>query len=244
MLILGLDFETTGLDIHTVKITEVGAILWDTVLRQPVQIMSRFVWNQDYPPQSEEVIRVSGITDDMLKTHGMPAAAVMEELAELMSRAEAVMAHNGNNYDKPILERVAKEMSVQMPYRPWIDSSTDLPLPETLPTCRKLTHLAFEHGIHVEQRFCHRAFYDVLLMLEIASRYAIDDVMRIASAPVITVRAKVTIDEREKAKARRFQWDPQGKLWLKRIRDFDLEKETKACQEAGFGIVQLQERKA
>jgi hypothetical protein len=50
MLILGLYFETTGFDVQKDRITEVGAVLWDTVTSTPVRLVSTMVKHEDAPP--------------------------------------------------------------------------------------------------------------------------------------------------------------------------------------------------
>ena len=46
MLILGVDFETTGLDTQKDSIIEVGAVLWDTQRKMPLQIYSDLMWHE------------------------------------------------------------------------------------------------------------------------------------------------------------------------------------------------------
>ena len=65
MILLGLDFETTGLNFDTDRITEIGAVLWDTKEGKPIALHNHLVKHDDAPPITEEVEQLTGITQAM-----------------------------------------------------------------------------------------------------------------------------------------------------------------------------------
>lgn len=230
MLLLGLDFETTGLDPVNDRITEVGACLWDTERAAPVQLLQVFC-NDGGVPLTEEITKLTGITQRDLDTYGGETYIAFQMFNHLAEKSDAIVAHNGNNFDKLFYEQTCRRHIVQPTKKIWIDTAQDIPYPESI-TTRKLKHLAVEHGFM--NPFAHRALFDVVTMLRVLSHYDIHEVFKYAQAPLVTVRAMVSYDDRQKAKDRRYQWDGGKKIWTKQLRDFQLEKETK---EAPFQVV-------
>ena len=103
-------------------------------------------------------------------------------------------------------------------------------------TTRKLTHLAAEHGFL--NPFPHRAVSDVLTMLKVLSHYDIAPVLESARQPSFTVKACVSYDDREKAKARGYRWDAARKIWTKIVKGHRLNDEIEACKPE-FAVVIL-----
>ncbi len=244
MRLLGLDFETTGFDTANDRITEVGAVLWDTETKAPIQLYSKFVWDEELekkctPEVNEMMARVCGITPKMLSEFGHPAAITLDELDDLCESADYIVAHNGENYDKPLLMAELTRHDVATIYLrslPWLDTRQDIPFAQE-PDSRKLKHLALDAGFI--NPFAHRALFDVLTMLRVLSTYDIEQVIAYSKTPWITIRADVSYDHREKAKARRYAWEKIGektysKCWVKRIKEDQLEKEK---AEAGFPVL-------
>jgi DNA polymerase III subunit epsilon len=123
---------------------------------------------------------------------------------------------------------------------PVIDTLTDIPFASE-PDSRKLKYLAGDHGFL--NPFAHRAVFDVLTMLKVLSHYPIDKVLEYAKAPMITIRAVVDFNNKDKAKARRFSWEKIGdktypKMWVKRIKEFQLEEEKKAMAPFQVGVLE------
>jgi DNA polymerase-3 subunit epsilon len=99
-------------------------------------------------------------------------------------------------------------------------------------TTRKLVHLAAEHGFI--NPFAHRAMFDVLTMLMIFQRYDPAAALALAKEPVVTLKACVSYDDREKAKSRGYRW--KDRQWLKAVRASEVEPERKDC---GFTVVEI-----
>lgn len=247
MRLLGLDFETTGLDTSKDRITEMGLALWDVPTKRPLVTVGAFLHDSTYPPQSEEIIRLTGITDAMLTEFGSDPATNLRWLDSFCAKhkVEYIVAHNAENFDKPLLMSELARHSVEtrcLRTLPWIDTRTDIPFPKE-PDSRRLNHLALDCGFI--NPFAHRAVFDVLTMLRILSNYELDKVLEYQSIPFVTCRAVVSFNDKEKAKAMRFSWEKIGektypKFWVKRIKLNMLDDEIVKCTQAGFPCIRIE----
>ena len=82
--ILGLDFETQNADPKTTNPTEVGAALYEVDIEQNTWKklfgFSQFIYEPHYPPQSQKIVELTGITDEILMSQGKPRKEVFERL--------------------------------------------------------------------------------------------------------------------------------------------------------------------
>lgn len=232
MIWLGIDFETTGLDVTKERITEVGAVMWDPIKRVPLRIVNFFVWNESYPAITPEITAITGIEPDYYKHHHLDPLMACKTLASLMEKSDYIVAHNGSNFDFPLLKNEWARNAGSLPFvsKPTIDTSVDLPFPDHIST-RKLVHLAAEHDFL--NPFAHRAVFDVLTMLKITSRYSHEEIIKYASSKSVTVRAMVTKAEKDKAKNRGYRWDAANYQWIKTLKEFQIADEK---EKAGFEI--------
>src|ERR1039458_9113816 len=99
MLILGLDFETTGTDPELHQVIEVGLQLWDWDLGIPVNELGYIVnheqlaWDQEFKPRSK-------ITEEMCRSYGISSKNGLKRIQMMLASADMVCAHNGNAFDK------------------------------------------------------------------------------------------------------------------------------------------------
>lgn len=246
--ILGIDLETTGLDTKEDRIIEVGAVVWDVAAKTPLEIYSQFV---KPPPEKfplpEVITNLTGIQDSWLRDLGVPFVEAAAELSSLCLRHQIkyVLAHNGENFDKPLfcaeVERSIGKEEHLLCRMPWIDTRSDLPH-EVEPESRKLKHLALDKGFI--NPFPHRAVFDVLTMLKVASHYDFQKIAELSQVPWVTMRALVDYDSREKAKELRYSWEKLGdkaypKMWVRRIRENQIELETQKAEKLGFKAVRI-----
>lgn len=235
--LLGIDFETTGFDTGKDRITEIGAIVWDTDTGSPILIRQILLLDEPmrdkFTPETVEMMkRVSNITPEMLEEFGESPMSALMELEQMcrLSRVEYIVAHNGENFDKPMLMSELQRHQVEAPTLrklPWIDTRTDLPFEEE-PDSRKLKHLALDCGFI--NPFPHRAVFDVAAMLKVLAHHDINKVLEYTKIPFVTVYAAVDYKDRQLAKDRRFSWEKIGeqtypKKWVKRIKENKLEEE-------------------
>ena len=236
MFFLGLDLETTGLDVKKDRIIEVGLVVYCTIRKKPLAMLSHLIRDETIGPLSDEIKEITGIDDWDLKEFGEDPKKVLGIVREFIERFPNVVAHNGRNFDIPFLYNEYDRFSLRRP-NPFtlIDTSTDVPYPEMVGT-RKLGYLAAEHGFL--NPFPHRAVTDVLTMLKVVGQYDTSEVIKWALAPNLKVRAVVTYDDRQKAKDLGYRWEAGEKLWVKTLKNFQLEAER---ERADFEVRVLEE---
>lgn len=230
MLLLGLDFETTGLHFDTDRIIEVGAVLWDTDHNAPLGMLSQFMHDASYPELSPEIQAITGIRPEHLARLAKPPAEVFADLYSLMKHATIVVAHNGAGFDAPMMlaELARQKISGGAWMLPWLDTMTDVPYPERVST-RKLGHLAADHGFL--NPFPHRALFDVLTMMTLLGQYDIHEVIQLAAEPNVVLVAETQLPWKDKgvstnlAKARGYRWDGAQKTWSKTVKQSRVESE-------------------
>jgi len=236
--VLGLDFETEVFDAFDPKVqrvTEIGAVLWDTERAFPLKMYNELVWSKEHT-FSPRITEITGTTESDLKEFGVIPRFALNQLLAMILDSDAVVAHNGNAFDKVVLESECARHGLQMPHTPWIDTICDVPYPKKIET-RKLEFLCPSHGFI--NPFSHRALFDVLAMLRVMSNYDFAAILKLSQEPNITVRAKTAAPfgntaergakETAHAKARGYRWDGTNKIWHKNIKQSAYEDEAKAC---------------
>jgi len=150
-----------------------------------------------------------------------------------MSKSDYAMAHNAE-FDKGFYYAALDHHRYERPPILFLDTKMDIKFPEKI-TTRNLRHLASEHEFL--NPFSHRAVFDVLTMLRVAGRYDLDTIIARAKEPTVFVRAMVTFDDKEKAKARGYYWCAPQKIWWRSFKESDYLGEKDTC---GFQTTLLQ----
>ena len=228
--ILGFDLETTGLDPKTDRIIEVGAVLWDWDRQLPIDMISKLCWHTDdgsIPQIPELITKLTGITGPDLKEHAISTALVLQRFMS-MTKDIYIMAHNAP-FDISMLAGECEKLGLQMQTGLGVlDSRVDIAYDKDLHKSRALVHLAASHGFL--NPFTHRAVFDVLTMLRVASNYDLDEIIARSKSPNVILTAHVSFDERDLAKAAGFHWKPEIKSWQLSIKECDLK------DDMGFGF--------
>lgn len=232
MKILGIDFETTGLDPQKDRITEVGMALWDSTTKQPVRITGFLV--KTSTPVSAEITNITGLTNEMLQSYGVEPKPALMAMLGMIAQADFMCAHNAE-FDRGFLVAECARQTTGSKDLPWIDTRTDLPhAAYALGKSASLKYLACDHGFTYP---AHRAVNDVLAMLEILGRYDLDETIKRAQTPNVQVRAVVSFDDKHLAKERGYYWKPEAKLWIKPLKADEVDAEKDA---APFPVVLME----
>jgi DNA polymerase-3 subunit epsilon len=232
MLILGKDYETTGLEPEKHSITEVGMVLWDTDLHAPIKVMGFLVDPGPNAVWDPVTLKITGLTPELCAKFGYPDERALKQVIAWHENAEVICAHNGTRFDRPFFEAWCRRLGFYVNPKLWIDTNTDIELGELdFKKSRKLTYMAADHQFL--NPFPHRAVFDVMTMLKVLDNYDLERVLFLAKQPVVDVIANVSYDDRELAKARGYRWYPEQKLWVMTMKECFVEKEQ---AEAGFPI--------
>jgi DNA polymerase III epsilon subunit-like protein len=256
MRLLGIDFETQDDDAKTTRITEAGAVLIRLDRSNDGQIVydledkfNSLCWESDYPAQRADIVELTGITDEMLQKEGKPRRETLERLYVMMDHADVIVAHKVN-FDKTVLDFTARAIGMPAPpTKEWLCTLTNFPWPKKY-TCRKLSHLAYDHSILVDPVNLHRAINDVALMLQlITTKYDIDQVLAYARDPWVYLRAfpiepwkdgevQVSLVKKHEFGWQRIKYDDREfpKQWVKRVKTKDLRAELSVLELLPFRV--------
>ncbi len=236
-LVLGLDLEginenlvENGVNLDLDRVTEIGAVLWDVDRCQPIKILSELIDEPDHLPLDEDTTELTGIDDAMLAdwgAKGKDIVSILEKLVLMISKADAIVAHNGGNYDRPMIEAMAERHGVKFPQKIWIDTGRDIEFPKMM-KMRSMAALEHSHGF--VNPFPHRAVTDVLSMMKIFSQYSYERIYALATSPVVSIVADLKAPNwkdqaavaefnrvKNKVAKARFRWNPSDKTWSKDI---------------------------
>jgi DNA polymerase-3 subunit epsilon len=236
MLIIGIDTETTGLSPVDDRITEIGAVAWDTDHATPVAFFHKFIKQEK--PLPDFIKELTGLNDEILEKYGVHETDAVRWLHEFIGNSEYLVAQNAP-FDKGMLDAAYLRSGVFIPDKQWIDTAKDIPYPPRIKT-KSLISVAAEHGFL--NPFPHRAVTDVLTMLTVMSKYDINTIVANACEPKVLLWAKTTYKEKDLAKASGFYWNGERRMWFKSIMLKDLIEESEKCRIQGFEVQVLNEK--
>jgi len=220
-VLLGFDFETTGLSPDADRVIELGAILYSTSQKKCLE-SSGYLVKSDVPV-SEHITRLTGITQAAVNRFGYDAQDGLEAFLDMAVQADAFVGQNIIQFDKRFLEAWAKRHGLVVPNKLWIDSRTDLPGVES----KHLGYMAADAGFL--NLFPHSALSDVQTVIKLVSMHDIDKVIERAQSPNVILLAHQKREDNSLAKARKFRWNSDLKVWWKVIKQMDMAEEIKAA---------------
>ena len=244
MRVAGLDIETTGLEHGKDHVTEIGWVIKDVGDPKPIVMRSEFVFLPDGYQLTPEIRQLTKITEAHCAT-GSYLDTVLDDLERdlTLHKVDYIVAHNGENFDKPFLKAAAANVPTSdygtgpIFTTPWLDTKEDVIYP---PDCfySNLLYVAAYFGFL--NPFPHAALFDAMTTLKVLEQFDVAAVAERAKQPWVVIRAMVDYDNRDQAKARRYFWETLGdkkypKSWVKKVKESDVEKETAAP----FRVVQI-----
>ena len=232
-------------------VTEVGLVMYDTDLKQVVDIYSALV--NEGKGVSKDSEEYTGITTELITKYGQNPQKVANDTIDRIQFCDYVVAHNGNRADRPWIGHFFNRhlppnwLKDMHPWAPphWIDTMTDVEYPKNC-SARSLTFLA---GFHKTMNpFAHRAVTDVMTMFEVLNKYDINRVLKVSKSPEVTLRALSEVDSVQDYGARKayfnegtpeflrmerwkklvskhgFRWDGKGKVWVNKTKQVFLDE--------------------
>lgn len=235
MRVLAVDVETTGLDPTRDRILEIGWVLWDVERKAALRMGGGLVEGVTVP---QEISDLTGILPEDVKEFGSDLECLFADVRRAARTASHFVAHNAR-FDRAFLVAECERLGPAWAHvgaMPWIDTMTDLPLPKHVRP-RDLGGLCAAHGF--APLIQHRALMDALSCCRLLSCYPIDRVLYRAQSPEVIVRADVSFDDKDKAKALRFGWQEAAgrtypKQWVKAVKECDVHDLVEASRVAGF----------
>jgi DNA polymerase III epsilon subunit-like protein len=229
MILLSLDFETTGLDVVNDRVIEFGAVLYSTGQKKCLDNQGMLVKTDiSITPQ---ITKITGIHPAAVDRFGYEPDDVLGIIVDMMQNADAIIGYNCRRFDRRVIENWAvRAGDIRVSGRLWIDLYQDLPW--QVPT-GKLGHVAADHGIL--NLFPHSALADAQTVLAIAEKYDPEELLHRAQSPVVILQARQNRVDNDLVKQApfKFRWNPTNKIWWKPVKEQDV---TEIIQSAPFPI--------
>ncbi|SRR6266550_5476688 len=228
MILLSLDFETTGLDVVNDRVIEFGAVLYSTGQKKCLDNQGMLVKTD--VAITPEITGITGIHPAAVERFGYDPNNILDIILEMKNSADAVIGYNCRRFDKRVLENWIKRADNRESVKPWIDLYQDLPW--RVPV-GKLGHTAADHGIL--NLFPHSALADAQTVLAISEKYDPELLLSRAQSPVVVLQARQSRANNDLVKQPpyKFRWNPTNKIWWKPVKEQDV---TEIIQSAPFPI--------
>lgn len=242
MLLLGLDFETTGLNPAIHSICEVGASLWDTECHRAVQSMGYLVKVGAQAEYEADAVAATGLTPEILAKYGKDPERAIKQLLNMYDQADYIVAHNGNQCDRIFLRAWMAAYNLQEAFpedKFWIDTLVDIEYPKKW--SKQLTALAAYHNFL--NPFPHQALGDALTALNILDQYPLDKVLAYAKTPWVGARLTIPFEKNQWGKDNgyfSYYKDNKFRFWMKKVKEDRFDDENSLVQAAGFSITKIE----
>lgn len=251
MKALIIDFETTGPDPKSCFPIELGAMAYDLAKGKRWPCESRLIVEDTWPSElTDEITELTGITDKMLDESGVNVKAAMGWALSLVAEHEIdlMVAYNAD-FDREIWEWCLDSTGQFPKVRelPWLCAMNDVPYPERLMRCKKLSHRAFDldipmYGVQLGEKLpritkipLHRASADVSLVGDIFDKIGGQKILEYWREPWLVVQAVIPPPwvgrggdggaGRDAARGLGFSWEKTNgveqtfeKLWVRRVK--------------------------
>lgn len=228
-----LDIETTGLNQNDDSIIEI-AIRQFVFNKENGDILGKgksySSFEDPQRPISEEITRLTGITDEMVHNQTID----WDKVNSLLSESALIVAHNAR-FDRPFVDRKSKLSSEKV----WACSMKQIDWAAKGFFSPKLELLNIYHGFFTDS---HRALNDVDALLYLMSLtdtanqkpylFELTSNARRIMSQVIATGAP--FESKEHLKGRGYSWDTSNRVWSKVIFKDDLTKEVSWLEDAVY----------
>lgn len=163
-LLAGLDLETTGLDwLKGDRIIEIAVLVYSDDGKKLGGFVQRV---NPQRPISAKAQQVHGISFEDLVMEPV-WEAVAPKVHAVLSKCDAVVAHNGRGFDIPFLAHEFKNAGLDIPkcMHHDIDTMVDGRWATPLGKLPNLGELCFASGVEYDTKQAHGALYDVEVMM-------------------------------------------------------------------------------
>ncbi len=216
--LLVLDTETTGLNPARDKVVELALLRVTVDLRtgQPVGEVRVYDGLEDPGiAMPDEIIAITGITDDMLRGQRLDEAEVLR----LLDGVDLVLAHNAG-FDRPFVESRLPQFAALN----WACSFADIDWKQEGRGSAKLTSLAYDLGFfydaHRAEMDCHALLAVLMASLKTTQASGLSRLIESALNPTYRLQAtNAPFDAKDLLKARGYRWDGAQKVWHTRLTD-------------------------
>jgi DNA polymerase III alpha subunit (gram-positive type) len=230
MRILGIDTETTGFCPDKDRITEIGAVVWDTEKRAPLSMTNVNLLCPEVTEITSDITRITGIDMAHLKEFGRTdITEVLFNLGKQMAHVGICVAHNAP-FDRGMLQAAFTRAELLFPEVVWIDTSVDLPFHAGVKS-RSLNYVSADYKINPNP-FAHRALFDVMQMLQLLDKFDFTAVLARANEPNVTLVATTRppwqdpspegSKDNDRAKAAGFRWAGDIKRWTRVVKSSEV----------------------
>jgi len=216
LILLSLDFETTGVDPYNDRIIEVGAVLYSTGQHKSLENFGCLVKTDKII--TPEITGITGITQSAVDKFGYESIEALDILQQMVYSADCFIGYNCRRFDKRVYEQWVSLHNYTAAPKPWIDVFMDLPIGVPV---GKLSHTAADHGIL--NLFPHSALADAQTVIAVASKYDPNLLLSRAQSPVVIAIAKTSRSENDLVKKAKFRWNPGRKIWWKALKQNDVD---------------------
>jgi DNA polymerase III alpha subunit (gram-positive type) len=221
MLLCAYDIETTGLDREKSLITEIGLCLYSTEQNRILE-SAGFLVQPVGVPITPQITELTGITQSAVDRFGYTQGDAVQSFFDFADQADAIIGHNSNSFDLPIIQNSAKRTGLVLPEKLSIDTMTDIPGvkgEQLITMCAKAGFVYEAHG----------ALPDAMAVLKLAAFHANSSANRSfakiverAKSPLVVLQSHQSRQDNAAAKQAKFRWNDPLKGWFRIVKEIDI----------------------
>ncbi len=211
-----LDLETTGVDSKKDKIIEIGLLEFGVGASGKPQIGNLYGAVEDPgQPLSEEIIKLTGLTDEILAGQKIN----WDYVRSILERASIVIAHNAS-FDSAFCEGREELAGLNLH---WGCSQKHIDWEGKGFRTKALNYLAADHGF--VNPFAHRALFDCATTFRVVEPYFEELLARSYLNELRVWATGAAFETKDKLRLARYRWDASARVWFKDIMEDTLEQE-------------------